>query len=99
MGCGETLFLGDGGHVTCSLLGCPNPCAADKLLHLHTDHVVTFDKDGFVLEHPTRERVEGTMHDCPIHGYLRGLDAAPMRPGRYRVRPNRNGGWAWVPIT
>lgn len=34
MGCGETLTLGSGGHVTCSLIGCPNPTAADELLHL-----------------------------------------------------------------
>jgi hypothetical protein len=33
MGCGRTLFLGNGGHVTCSLLGCPAPCAVDELLH------------------------------------------------------------------
>ncbi|MFB7707941.1 hypothetical protein [Streptomyces sp. NPDC056105] len=26
------LFLGDGGHVTCSQADCPDPCAADKLL-------------------------------------------------------------------
>lgn len=32
MGCGETLFLGSGGHVTCRYLPCPNPCAADDLL-------------------------------------------------------------------
>lgn len=35
--CGWTsLFLGDGGHPTCSRLECPNPSAADQLLH-HTD--------------------------------------------------------------
>ena len=28
-----SLFLGDGGHVTCSRLDCPGPCAADELLH------------------------------------------------------------------
>jgi hypothetical protein len=32
MGCGKTLFLGDGGHVTCSLIGCKNPTAADQWL-------------------------------------------------------------------
>lgn len=32
MGCGETLFVGNGGHVTCSLIGCPKPWAADALL-------------------------------------------------------------------
>lgn len=32
---GKHLFLGEGGHVTCSLIGCPNPCAADDLLANH----------------------------------------------------------------
>ncbi|MGC5534206.1 hypothetical protein [Streptomyces sp. SR-10] len=32
--CGAvSLFLGEGGHVTCARIGCPNPCAADELLH------------------------------------------------------------------
>jgi len=32
--CGSTtLFLGSGGYVTCSLLGCSDPCSADKFLH------------------------------------------------------------------
>lgn len=30
---GKHLFLGEGGHVTCSLIGCPNPTAADDLLN------------------------------------------------------------------
>ena len=29
----QSLFLGDGGHVTCSRLECPDPCAADQMLH------------------------------------------------------------------
>jgi Family of unknown function (DUF6085) len=34
MGCGETLFLGIGGFVTCSYVHCPNPGAAsDQLEH------------------------------------------------------------------
>jgi hypothetical protein len=85
MGCGETLFLGDGGHVTCSLLGCLRPSAGDELLHLPTEHYVVIDADGFTLEHPARERVEGTMHNCPTHSALRALDGAPMPPGRYVV--------------
>ena len=32
MGCGATLFLGSGGHVTCSWEHCPDPGAADDLL-------------------------------------------------------------------
>lgn len=30
---GASLFLGSGGYVTCARLDCPDPCAADKLLH------------------------------------------------------------------
>lgn len=32
MGCGETLFLAVGGHVTCSYAECPRPDAAADLL-------------------------------------------------------------------
>ncbi|MEU3432392.1 hypothetical protein [Streptomyces sp. NPDC006863] len=32
--CGAaSLFLGEGGHITCARIECPNPCAADDLLH------------------------------------------------------------------
>lgn len=31
-GCGETLFLGKGGYVTCSSLRCSDPGAATKML-------------------------------------------------------------------
>ncbi|MEU1088983.1 DUF6085 family protein [Streptomyces sp. NPDC005892] len=33
---GSSLFLGEGGHVTCSRLDCPNPCVVDDLLHGQT---------------------------------------------------------------
>jgi uncharacterized protein DUF6085 len=32
MGCGRTLFLGEGGYVTCSYAFCPDPGAATRLL-------------------------------------------------------------------
>lgn len=32
MGCGNTLFLGAGGHVTCSYSKCPQPDSASRLL-------------------------------------------------------------------
>jgi len=35
MGCGETLFLGAGGHVTCSFIDCPDPAAVDDWLQSH----------------------------------------------------------------
>ncbi|MFF7130361.1 hypothetical protein [Streptomyces sp. NPDC008240] len=30
---GDSLFIGSGGYITCSRLDCPNPSAADELLH------------------------------------------------------------------
>ena len=36
--CGRrSLFLAVGGHVTCRQMGCPDPCAADDLLHAGGD--------------------------------------------------------------
>lgn len=30
----RTLFVGNGGYLTCSLVGCPDPCAAHDLLNV-----------------------------------------------------------------
>ncbi|MFE3123704.1 DUF6085 family protein [Streptomyces hydrogenans] len=38
---GTSLFLGNGGHVTCARIDCPNPCAADDLLHSPASPLVT----------------------------------------------------------
>jgi hypothetical protein len=46
-GCGETLFLGSGGYVTCSHLGCPDPEAATRLLeqtNLLVDRLTEVDR-------------------------------------------------------
>lgn len=86
MGCGQTLFVGARGHVTCSLVGCPNPCAVDELLQdRETEHVVSYAENGrWNAQHPLRERLNGELLDCPIH---RALAAAlPRKPGRYRVK-------------
>jgi hypothetical protein len=97
-GCGETLFLAEGGHVTCALLGCPNPCAADELLHLPTEHYVVFDEQGWTLEHPARERIDGTMHGCSVHERLRALNGAPVKPGRYMVSGSGSAPLAFVEV-
>lgn len=86
MGCGETLFLGEGGHVLCSLIECPNPAAVDELLQdRETEHVVSYSPDGrWNAQHPLRERLNGALLDCPIHRAL--ASALPRKPGRYRVQ-------------
>ena len=35
----NTLFLGDGGHITCSWIDCPDPAFVDNMLNEHTQQV------------------------------------------------------------
>lgn len=42
MGCGETLFLGEAGCVTCSYISCPNPSRVDTLLHQFDERCLVF---------------------------------------------------------
>lgn len=85
MGCGATLVLSHGGHVVCGRKGCPRPVAASELLHLPTDHVAYIDAHHFTIEHPARERIEGTMHTCEFNLALQKLDGPPVPNGRYRM--------------
>jgi hypothetical protein len=87
MGCGRTLFLGEGGHVTCSVIECPNPTAVTDLLHdAETEHVVVFHDVGWSITHPLRERLDGDLSGCALHQFLEGLYGPPILPGRYRAR-------------
>ena len=85
MGCGETLFLGSGGYVTCSLDVCPRPDAATDILRdAEVHHVVAVDDTGFAVQHPIRERLNGDLFRCSL---LLNVARGPRRAtGRYRVR-------------
>ena len=86
MGCGATLFLAAGGHITCSYQGCPNSTAvADILDERETEHIVTIRDDNFSILHPLRERLGSQLDDCAIHAYMMGLSGPPAMPGRYRA--------------
>ena len=87
MGCGETLFLGADGHVTCSLIGCSDPTAVDTILgDAEHEHVVELDAAVFTVRHPLRERVDDQLMRCELHVWLNDLPGPPGMPGRYRVR-------------
>lgn len=96
MGCGDTLFLGSGGYVTCSWIKCPNPTAMADLMLDHADpwHTVVIDEATFVIEHPMRERLHGALFECPLHAHMAALDGPPRVPGRYRV--HGDGPWSWA---
>lgn len=87
MGCGETLFVGEGGLITCSLVGCPVPDAVSTILEdSETDHIARFDEEGFRLQHPLRERLDGKLFGCTFHLRLADEPEMPVQePGLYRV--------------
>lgn len=102
--CGATLFVGEGGHITCSMLGCPKPTAVDELLNdpMSTEHVVLISEHSFGVVHPLFER-DGTrggstLDSCPVHEWLGGMAAPPVAPGRYVVSAGAGGGFKFTPI-
>lgn len=86
MGCGQTLFLGDGGYVTCSLIGCPQPDAVATLLEdSEHEHIVKIEPGDFTILHPLRERLGDQLMSCDLMGWLSAQSGPPFAPGRYRV--------------
>jgi len=99
MGCGQTLFRGEGGAVTCSLLACPKPDAVHEILcNPQTEHVFVLREDGFSLKHPLRERCEDELFDCEVHRLLSELDEAPPLSARNYVVTIEDGALAYQPI-
>lgn len=89
MGCGKSLFIGAGGHVTCSYITCPRPTAVDELLdNPETGHIVTFTSGG--------NCTDADMLRCLLGAHIATLNGPPVQPGRYRVRGEQGGTkWAW----
>lgn len=93
MGCGETLFLGSGGYVTCGYLSCPNPSAVTVLLQdREMAHIVNLGPLSFTVQHPLAERLEGALYRCAFFGRakdelddVRRVSGGTPTPGLYRV--------------
>lgn len=93
---GESLFLAEGGHVTCSRLECPRPDAVDELLEdRETQHVVVLTARDFTIRHPLRERLDDQLLTCELHRHIAHLSGPPHQPGRYRVISLPGGSWMW----
>lgn len=103
MGCGETLFLGSGGYVTCGRFECPRPNAVEKILEdRETEHVVTFSSSAFTVRHPLRERLDDALMECQLHEHIASLAGPPVEPGRYRACESDDASnavpWSWDPV-
>jgi hypothetical protein len=98
--CGyPTLFLGSGGHVTCSRLTCPRPTTADEILgERESGHLVDIDEFDYSMVHPLIERLDNALLDCDLAKYMRSLDGPPVEPGRYRVTWAEDD-WTWESLT
>jgi hypothetical protein len=98
MGCGQTLSLGAGGHVTCGRIGCPRPDAVSDLLDDNeAQHIVSFGADGFTVRHPLRERLDDALMRCALHEHIAAMDGPPVAPGRYRALGDGSG-WTWEAV-
>ena len=85
MGCGETLHLGEGGHVYCVKRECPDPGAASSILEdRETEHVVVFTLTGFTIRHPLKERLGDALLTCDLQKLL-SAQGPPQVHGRYRA--------------
>lgn len=95
--CGAaSLFLADGGYITCSRLECSRPTAADELLaDRETDHVVVLRERDFTVRHPLRERLDDELLTCDVHERIKALSGPPAKPGTYRVTVLPGGSWMW----
>lgn len=93
------LFIGDGGHITCSQVDCPNPSAADDILSDgETEHLVTFTDEGWTIRHPLRERIDDQLTKCALNDVCRDLSGPPPQLGTYRAVPGDDGGYSWTRI-
>lgn len=97
-GCGRTLFLADGGYVTCSYLHCPRRDAvSDLLADSETEHIVLFEAATFSIRHPLRERHDDEFMTCALHEHCKALDGPPVQPGRYRAVLSGER-WTWTAV-
>ncbi len=98
--CGwASLFVGEGGYITCSRLECPQPDAVSTLLEdRETEHVVRLSADSWTVRHPLRERIGDALMACSLNEYLHNIDQ-PEELGTFRARCEAHDAWSWEKLT
>lgn len=89
MGCGPTIFVDSGGHLTCSSVSCPDPTRLDQVVNneRNVEHVVYYGETSFTVQHPLRER-EHDMDKCPLHVWI-SENGPTEEVGTYLVHERR----------
>lgn len=90
---GASLFVVEGGYVTCSRIDCPRPDAAHIILaDSETEHIVRLDAAGWTVRHPLRERIGDALMGCTLNRYLQEIDQ-PEETGTFRARREVDAEW------
>lgn len=97
--CGtQKLHLMQADVIHCLAPGCPDPDAAHKILSdPETRDIVEFTDEDFRILHPLRERIGGSLFDCPVNRACQEMDGPPrdaagkITPGRYRAWLDKDG--------
>lgn len=83
-----SLVRGPTARVRCYHPDCPDPEGIDKLMQdSEVHHILDVNEwQTWTLKHPLRERINGNLFECPLHGFLRQEFAFryPPEQGRYR---------------
>lgn len=78
--------------IHCLAPGCPDPDAAHKILSdPETRDIVEFTDLDFRILHPLRERIGGSLFDCPVNRACQEIIDDPPEPGRYRAWMDEGG--------
>jgi hypothetical protein len=84
------------GEITCGVPDCPNPRSIyDVLAEEQHEHRVRFFDGHFIVQHPLRERVEGTLFDCSINDWILLEEDLPVK-GEFRAT-RHDRGWMLMP--
>lgn len=83
----DTLFVAQGGHITCNRSDCPDPGAVADLLDRPDYHVLDVGPDGWALQHAIT--CFHDLLDCDTHRqvsvWMDTLEGPPAPVGRYRI--------------
>ncbi|MEU6674808.1 DUF6085 family protein [Streptomyces sp. NPDC046925] len=100
--CGRaSLFLGEGGYVTCSIRECPQPDAVSELLaDRETEHIVQLAEEGWTVRHPLIERLDDALMGCQLNAYMSTFDR-PDELGTFRAELGKYeaGLWNWEKLS